>query len=242
MNTIEIIYEDADVLVINKPVGILAHADGHSKEETVADWFVARVPEAAGVGEEQTLVGGTVITRPGIVHRLDKDTSGVMILAKTQAAFAYLKRQFHDRQVEKEYRAFVYGNMKEKWGSIDRPIGRSVKDFRLRSSERGARGVLRAAVTDWECIVQNTKYAYLKLSPKTGRTHQLRVHLKAISRPIVGDTLYATEVLLASDNLGFTSLALHAHTLTLTLPRGLRQTFTAPIPEAFIAAEAAIAK
>ena len=230
---IDILYEDADVLVIDKPTGLQVHPDGRSEEETVADWFLARVPEAKGVGEPQTLQNGTVIDRPGIVHRLDRDTSGVMILAKTQAAFLHLKAEFHDRKAKKEYRAFVYGAMKEKWGTITRPIGRNSRDSRLRSAERGSKGVLRSAETDWEVFAQNDQYAYLRLMPKTGRTHQLRVHLKAIGRPIVGDTLYAPEVMRAAGDLGIPRLALHAHVLTLTLPGGELKTFTAPLPKSF---------
>lgn len=231
------LYEDNDVLVIDKPVGVQVHADGRIENETIADWFVRREPSARGVGEPQTLQDGTVIDRPGIVHRLDRDTSGIMILAKTQDAFLHLKAEFHDRRAKKEYRAFVYGTMKENEGTISRKIGRSASDPRKRSAEKGAKGTLRDAVTDWELITQNETHAYLKLLPKTGRTHQLRVHLKSISRPIVGDTLYAPQNLLAGDNLGFDRLALHAYQLTLILPNGSMQTFTADLPDSFIEAE-----
>ena len=238
---IDIIFENEDIVIINKPVGVLVHADGHGQEETIADWFSGRYPDAAGVGEEQTLVSGEVIMRPGVVHRLDRDTSGVMILAKTQDAFVHLKKQFHDRKTRKEYRAFVYGSMKELRGEIDRPIGRSAKDFRLRSAERGARGALRKAVTNWELLTQNAGYAYLRVLPKTGRTHQIRVHLKAIGRPIVGDTLYASEAQLTSPDLGIGRLALHAYALTIMLPEGEEHTFTAPLPLSFEEAKERIA-
>lgn len=242
MNDIEIIYEDEEVLVINKPAGLLVHSDGFSTDMTVADWFLARVPEAALVGEPQTLKNGVVIARPGVVHRLDKDTSGVMILAKTQKAFGHLKKQFRDRLAKKEYRAFVYGTMKEKWGTINRPIGRSKSDRRRRSAERGSTGVRRQAVTDWELILQNDQYAYLKFFPKTGRTHQIRVHGKAMSRPIVGDALYTPKLVKEMGDLGIGRLALHAHQLTLELPGGEKKTFTAPVPSVFEAALAKIAK
>lgn len=238
---ISVLYEDDDVLVINKPSGLLVHNDGRSNEETVVDWFLSRAPEARGVGEEGFAQNGTLLERSGVVHRLDKDTSGVLILAKNQNVFVHLKEQFHDRHTKKEYRAFVYGTMKEKWGTIDRPIGRSSKDFRLRSAQRGAKGTLRDAVTDWELVGQNDVYAYLKLFPKTGRTHQIRVHLKAINRPVVCDELYAPESLRQSDNLGFTRLALHAHKITITLPSGEEATFIAPQPEDFENAEVTLA-
>ena len=229
-----ILFENDDVLVIDKPSGMRVHNDGHGEGETVAEWFLRRVPEARGVGEAQTLADGTPIERSGIVHRLDRDTSGVLILAKTQPAYEHLKKQFHDRLARKEYRAFVYGLMKDKWGTIDRPIGRSAKSPKLRSAQRGAKGTLRDAVTSWELIGQSYSHAYLKLRPKTGRTHQLRVHLKAIDRPIVMDPLYATEHHRTNmDNLGFERLALHAHILELVLPNGEEQRFIAPMPQTF---------
>lgn len=229
-----VLFENGEVMVIDKPSGMRIHNDGSGTGETVAEWFIRRQPTAAGVGEHQTLQDGTPIERSGVVHRLDRDTSGVLILAKTQPAYEHLKKQFHDRLARKEYRAFVYGLMKETWGTIDRPIGRSAKSPQLRSAQRGAKGVLRDAVTEWELIGQSYSHAYLKLKPKTGRTHQLRVHLKAIDRPIVMDPLYATEHHRTTmDTLGFNRLALHAHQLELTLPNGEEQRLIAPMPHMF---------
>jgi 23S rRNA pseudouridine1911/1915/1917 synthase len=240
-NSIEILFENEDVVVINKPAGLLVHADGKEKASTVVDWFLAHVPTAKGVGEPGRAQDGSDLERSGVVHRLDRDTSGVLILTKHQEAFLHMKAQFHDHHIRKEYRAFVYGTMKEKWGTIDRPIGRSVKDFRLRSAEKGARGTLRPSVTDWELIGQSTTHAYLKLFPKTGRTHQLRAHLKSISRPIVGDTLYAPEPLLLSDSLGFTRLALHAYHITFRLMNEEEMTCLAPLPLDFEIASTTLA-
>lgn len=234
---IGILYEDNDVIVIDKPAGMLVHSDGRSDEPTVVDWFLSRVPSAKGVGEPGRAQDGTPLERSGVVHRLDKDTSGVLVLAKTPEAFTHLKAQFHDRLAKKEYHAFVYGTMKDRWGTIDRAIGRSARDFRLRSAERGARGTLRPAVTDWECLMQSGGHAYLKVSPRTGRTHQIRVHLKAIGHPIIADQLYASADLLKKDTLGFVRLALHARSLTLTLPNGSVGTYTAPFPQDFVRAQ-----
>lgn len=236
-NEIKIIYEDDDVLVVNKPAGLLVHPDGHKPADTVVDWFLTRCPQAREVGESQLSSTGEKLERSGVVHRLDRDTSGVLILAKHQAAFEALKRQFHDRLARKEYRAFVYGLMSEVWGSINRPIGRHARDFRLRSAERGSRGQRRQAVTDWECLAsgqyEGEAFSYLKLKPKTGRLHQIRVHLKAISRPVVGDTLYAPKQVAISNNLGLNRLALHAFRLRLVLPVGREECFEAPLPESF---------
>lgn len=236
MNEPTVIFESDAVLVLDKPVGMLVHAGAGTaaNSQTVVDWFLTRAPEAQGVGESQTNADDHPIERSGVVHRLDRDTSGVMILAKTQAAYDHLKRQFHDRVAKKEYRALVYGYMNQRWGTIDRPIGRSAKDWRLRSAQRGAKGTLREAVTDWERIGQGEHdgepFAYVKLKPQTGRMHQLRVHLKAIDRPIVGDTLYAGAKRTQSNNLDLDRLALHAHVLDITVPDGELQRFIAPVP------------
>ena len=239
--SIVVLYEDDDVIVIHKPSGIKVHEDGRTEGATVVDWLLARTPSVLGVGEPGKAPDGTLLERSGVVHRLDRDTSGVLMLVKHQEAFLHMKAQFHDRLVTKEYRAFVYGTMKEKWGTISRPIGRSSTNFKLRSADKGARGLMRDAVTDWELIGQSTIHAYLRLLPKTGRMHQLRVHLKSISRPIVGDTLYAPETLRSAGDLGFTRLALHAYSLTCTLPSGEKKTFIAPIPADFEHAETALA-
>ncbi len=234
---IEILFKNDDVVVINKPVGLMVHPDGFSDEDTLVDWFLSRTPQASGVGEIQLSQKGEPLERSGIVHRLDKETSGVMILAKNQEAFEHLKKQFHDRLVQKEYRAFVYGPIRERWGSINRPIGRSSKDFRLRSAQHGAKGEMREASTDWECIgtgrYKDEPFSYMKLKPKTGRTHQIRVHLQALGKPIVGDTLYAKSEIKESNNLDFERLALHAHILEILLPNGEDKRFIASLPQIF---------
>lgn len=228
---IPILFEDDDVVVINKPTNMLVHDDGEEGVgETVVSWFIAHCPSAQGVGEPGVAKDGTPVDRSGVVHRLDRETSGVLVLAKNQKAFMHLKAQFQSRHVFKEYRAFVYGAMKEKWGRINRPIGRSSKDFRLRSAQRGARGMLREAVTEWELIGQGGAHAYLKVFPKTGRTHQIRVHLKAINHPVVCDALYAPQM---PCELGFGRLALHAHILGFELPSGSAKRFMAPLPQEF---------
>ncbi len=230
----QILFENDDVLVLNKPVGVLVHEDGTGEGETVVEWFESYCPAVVGVGEPGKSPKGEELRRSGVVHRLDKDTSGVLILAKTQTAHQHLKAQFHDRLVKKEYRAIVYGAMRERWGTINKPIGRSPQDFRLRSAMPGAKGTMREAVTDWECIgnglVDGEHFSYLKVRPKTGRTHQIRVHLRAVERPIVCDPLYAVQMSGNSHNLGLTRLALHAHILELILPNETHGRFMAPVP------------
>lgn len=241
-----ILFEDADVLVIEKPYGWLTHPDGKTKAPSVSEWFVAHVPAAHGVGEAEQTNDGEPLERSGIVHRLDRETSGILVLAKTADAHAHLKEQFHDRLAKKEYRAFVYGRLNDRWGTINRPIGRSAKDPRRRSAERGAKGVLREAITDFERIgmgeYEGESFSYVKLRPKTGRTHQLRCHLRALDRPIVCDGLYAEHKLRSSNNLNLDRLALHAHILELTLPNGELQRFIAPVPHDFERAAERIAE
>ncbi len=242
-----VIYEDNDVLVINKPEGWIVHEDGKTEgAPIVVDWFLRRVPTALGVGEVGYSPKGTELNRSGIVHRLDRDTSGALILAKTQEAHQFLKQQFKDRNVYKEYRAFVHGRIHDRWGTINRPIGRSSKDHRLRSAMKGAKGLMREAITDLERIgvgeYEGEAFSYLKLVPKTGRTHQLRVHLRAIDRPIVNDELYAIHVTPKSNNLGLKRMALHAYILELTLPNGQNERFIAPVPHVFEEAAERIAE
>lgn len=231
---IPILYEDEHVLVINKPYGIATHPDGKSEEKTVSDWFAEMYPDSKNVGEPIKTNSGTEITKPGVVHRLDKETSGVLILAKDQETFLFLKQQFKDRKVKKIYHAFVYGTVKEDNGTIERPIGKSAKDFRLRSAQRGARGKLRPATTLYRTLQRGHDVSYVELEPKTGRTHQLRAHLKAINHPVVCDKLYAPK---RECIFGFTRLALHASSLELKIISGKTIRFEAPFPADFKAAQ-----
>ena len=178
-------------------------------------------------------MGDKEVHRPGIVHRLDRDTSGVLLIAKNQEAYVHLKQQFKESNVTKVYRAFLYGAPKDVEGVIDLPIGRSNKDFRLRSAEKHPRGKLREALTKYKVLEVGGEYSYIEANPKTGRTHQLRAHFKSLQHPIVCDPLYAPKRECA---LGFNRLALHAYSLTLTLPNGTTLCAEAPLPKDFIGA------
>ena len=226
---INIIFENDEVLAVDKPAGLVVHSDGKTKEPNLTDWVVENYPEMENVGEK-AVYDGKEIARPGIVHRLDRETSGVMLLAKTQESFENLKKQFQERETKKIYNAFVYGPMKEEEATIDRPIGKSKSDFRKWSAQRGARGELREAVTDYKVLEKSKEFSYLEVSPKTGRTHQIRVHLKAINYPVVCDKLYAPKRECA---LGFDRLALHARSITFALLNGENVTVEADLPEDF---------
>ena len=237
---ITILYEDADVVVVNKPAGLVVHADGKTVEPALTDWVLENYPETKGVGEPTKLSNGKMIDRSGIVHRLDRETSGVMVVAKNQKAFEFLKKQFQEREMEKTYRAFVYGEVKNDEGVIDRPIARSTSDFRKWTAQRGRRGREREAVTEYKVLARtpappvggagNSDFSFLDVRPKTGRTHQIRVHFKAISHPVVCDKLYAPK---RECGLGFTRLALHAFSLKFRLPTGGELTRGGPYPGGF---------
>lgn len=233
---IHILYEDDEVLAINKPAGLVVHSDGRTKEETLVDWVHMHYPQIAldEVGESIMLTGGGEIKKPGIVHRIDRETSGVLLIAKTHASFQNLKAQFQERTIKKNYKALAYGVFKELQGTIDRPIGRSTSDFRRWSAEYGARGGLREAVTEYQVLgageMGGMKLSYLNVFPHTGRTHQIRVHLKAVGHPILCDKLYAPKM---PCMLGFDRVALHASSIVFRTMKGEERRVEAPLPSDF---------
>lgn len=216
---IKILYEDDDILAIDKPAGIAVHNDAEGNQDyTIADWVLDNYPKMKGVGEEtpsEDEEGG--IERSGIIHRLDKDTSGVLLLAKNQQAYKFLKKQFQDKTIKKVYQAIIYGNLKNDTGIIDRPIGRSKVEFRSKAVGPSTRGELKTAITYYKVLERFPKYSLLELRPRTGRTHQLRVHLKSMSHPIVCDSVYAKGQLCLP---GLKRHALHAVSIEFKLPNG----------------------
>jgi 23S rRNA pseudouridine1911/1915/1917 synthase len=231
-----ILYEDDYVVAINKPAGLVVHSDGlpaqvgKTKEKNLTDWILEKYPEIKEVGEPSRSANGEIIFRPGIVHRLDRETSGVMLIAKTQESFESLKKQFQNHEIKKTYHAFVLGELKKDKDVIDRPIGRSSQDFRMWSAQRGARGELREAITEYKVLHKTKEYSFVEVIPKTGRTHQIRVHFKSIHHPLVADSLYAPE---NSQILGFKRLALHSHSIVFKNLKGIECRVEAPYPEDF---------
>lgn len=247
LKSIPILYEDKDVLVIHKPAGLVVHSDGRTKEPTLVEWILKKYPKIKGVGDpifvkdkarptEQSFGRGLMIKdseqsldRSGIVHRLDRETSGALIIAKNQEAFYFLKHQFKKQEIHKTYHAFVYGKVKNDDGLIDRPIARSRTNPVLWSATRGRKGEDREAITEYRVLQRGGDYSFLELYPRTGRTHQLRVHLKAINYPIVADKLYSKN----EPALGFKRLALHSRLISFMLPSGKRMSVEAPYPPDF---------
>lgn len=257
MLSIPILYEDDDVLVINKPAGLVVHSDGRTKEPTVVDWILEKYPKIKGVGDPIFVKDKGLkikdsersLDRSGIVHRLDRETSGALLIAKNQTSFARLKKQFQRQRVRKIYHAFVYGSVKHDEGVIDRPIARSSTNPVLWSAMRGKKGEEREAVTEY-LVLSRFKdsaghgFSFLELRPRTGRTHQIRVHLKAINYPVVCDKLYAPPRLLSESMrggwpkkervLGFSRLALHSRSISFTHPStGKKVMAEAPYPKDF---------
>ncbi|PCI21379.1 RluA family pseudouridine synthase [Candidatus Wolfebacteria bacterium] len=237
---IDILYEDNDIVAIYKPVGLMVHSDGRTKDATLVDWILERYSEMKEVGEPMTIIDSKTkeeveLPRPGIVHRLDKDTSGVLLIAKNQKSFFHLKDQFQNRTVQKTYRTIVWGSIKNDEGEIDKPIARSKSDFRLWSAQRGARGLAREAITLYEVLdrfkVNVDTFTYIEVKPKTGRTHQIRVHMKYLNHPVVCDSLYAPKR--TCPILGMSRLALHAYSIEFILLNGEKITVEAPLPDDF---------
>jgi 23S rRNA pseudouridine1911/1915/1917 synthase len=231
MNLVQqIIYEDEDILAINKPAGLIVHPDGRTTEPSVSAWLVEKYPDTQGVGEMVEFDDGTSLDRSGVVHRLDRDTSGALLLAKSRKGFECLKEQFQTRTIEKVYYAFIYGSMKEPHGTISLPIGKSGGDFRKFSAGRGAKGEMREATTYFQVLKEGEGVSLVEVKPKTGRTHQIRVHFQALQRPVVADPLYAPT---KPKLLGFDRLALHAHKVIFEDTEGETHTVIAPFPEDF---------
>ncbi|HEY4516315.1 MAG TPA: RluA family pseudouridine synthase [Candidatus Paceibacterota bacterium] len=240
---VSIIAETDEVLVLNKPAGLIVHSDGRTEEPSLADWIVEHYPALADVGEPWLSPQGERVLLPGIAHRLDRTTSGVMLIAKTPEMYAYLKQEFKERRVEKVYRAFVHGRMEQEEGRIVAEIVRSSEPPRRWYARQCDEGDKRAAITDWlliknldstnghsnvlQNVAMTAEAAYIEVRPKTGRTHQIRVHFASVAHPLVADHLYSGD---RPPILGFTRPALHAYSVSLHLPNGDAATFTAPLP------------
>ncbi len=256
---IKVLYEDTNMVAIDKPSGISVHGDGKSKEKTLVDWILKEYPKMKNVGEP-IISNGAEIAKPGIVHRLDRETSGVLLLAKNAKAYEFLKNQFKGREIKKTYHAIVSGFLKNDKGIVNKPIGRSPSDFRRHLAGRGARGTLREAITEYKVLKRfevpacknfsscalplrggtlgdknfhkptPEKFTYLEIYPKTGRTHQIRVHMKFLNHPVACDELYNPGKPCPH---GISRLALHAKSIEFTDMKGKKVLIESPIPLQF---------
>jgi 23S rRNA pseudouridine1911/1915/1917 synthase len=235
---LNILYEDEDCIVINKAPGMVVHPAAGRSSGTLVNALLHHCPDLQGIGGER---------RPGIVHRLDKDTSGAMIIAKSDMAYQQLARQFKERSVSKEYLALVWGKLEPATGIIDRPIGRHRSDRKKMSSVYFL-AKRRPAVTEWSVekyfmvpadTASATWLSWLRLKPRTGRTHQIRVHLADLKYPLVGDKVYArignSRATVKEEESRvdiFSRQALHAEKLEIDHPRsGERMKFFAPLAD-----------
>ena len=228
----KILFEDENIVALNKPAGLIVHPDGKNDEPAVIDFLINKFPKIIGVGEPMVLSSGDEIQRPGIVHRIDRDTSGVLLVAKTTEGYFHLKEQFLERKIRKTYHTFVYGSLKAERGIISKPIGRSSGGVR-RWAVSGIRGEVREAITKYKVIKETPEASFLEVWPLTGRTHQIRVHLKSIHHAIVCDGLYAPQ---GKPMLGFDRLALHASRIVFKDLKGKEVEVVATFPEDFVRA------
>lgn len=223
-----VLYEDADVVVIDKPAGLVVHPAAGHPDQTLVNALLFHVKDLSGVGGE---------IRPGIVHRLDKDTSGVMIIAKHDDAHRKLSADWNTDRVRKEYVALVYGSPSSERGTVDAPIGRDPRDRKRMAVVAGG----RAAITDYELAERLRYVSLIRCRLRTGRTHQIRVHMKHLGHPIVGDPLYSgpqwrgiPEKRVQKVLSSLERQMLHAAKITFVHPStGTSMTFEAPLPDDF---------
>jgi 23S rRNA pseudouridine1911/1915/1917 synthase len=214
---IDIVYEDAYIAVINKPQGMVVHPAPGNFTGTMVGALLFRIKDLSGIGGEM---------RPGIVHRLDKDTSGLLVVAKNDEAHASLSKQIAERSAKRIYAAIVHGNIREDELTIDKPVGRSRSDRKkMAVDERG-----RSAVTHIKVLERFGEFTYIEAALETGRTHQIRVHMASMGRPVAGDTVYGPKKPMLHEN----GQLLHAKELHLRHPAtGEEMVFHAPLPGYF---------
>lgn len=215
---LDILYQDADVVIINKPCGMVVHPAAGNEDGTLVNALLYHVHDLSGIGGEM---------RPGIVHRLDKDTSGLILIAKNDRAHAALSAQFKERSMEKHYRAVAFGNFREESGLIDAPIARHPVDRKKMAVVPDG----KPSQTEWKVLERLKSATYLDVHLLTGRTHQIRVHMNSIGHSLLGDPIYAPNI---RTHVHIPRLMLHAYSLAFTHPAsGERMELFAPLPKEF---------
>jgi len=229
MSDVTVLFEDSDFIIVHKPAGLLVHGmRSHENQETLVHWLLERYPDIRDVGDDPEM-------RPGIVHRLDRDTSGVLVIARRKSSFEYAKKLFQHHEIKKRYLALVVGVPKENSGIIDKPI-RLVRGTVRHTVWGKGDTLVKEAKTKYSLIQvfgdeAGRSYALVAVEPLTGRTHQIRVHLNSIGHPIVGDKLYGGKTSVArGESLGLHRQFLHAETIEFTGPSGNRLRVSAALP------------
>lgn len=216
---LDILYQDGDIVIVNKPCGMVVHPAAGNEDRTLVNALLYHVHDLSGIGGEM---------RPGIVHRLDKDTSGLIVIAKNDRAHIAMSEQFKQRSMEKHYRAVAFGSFAQESGLIDAPIARHPVDRKKMAIVAGG----KPSQTEWTVIERLKGATYLDVHLLTGRTHQIRVHMQSISHPLLGDKIYAPHIKPA---VHIPRLMLHAYSLAFDHPiTGKHMEITAPIPETFL--------
>lgn len=228
---LNIVYEDKDIIVLNKQAGISVHPSVNEPCGTIANALIAKYPELVGVGEDPI--------RPGIVHRLDKDTSGLLVVAKNQKTFEFLKKEWQEGKVVKKYLTLVWGHLKKDGGEIRSELARSLKDFRKRmvlkpEKKTGKefyhrKAVIKGklAITEYKLLRNYKDFSLVEAYPKTGRMHQIRVHMASLGHPVVGDKIYGKNKKIPE---GLTRQFLHAYYLSFSL-FGKKLAFETDLPD-----------
>lgn len=228
----KIIYKDQDLLIINKPAGLLVHNPKLNNPKldllvsgqnlTLVDWLIKNYPEIKKVGDQPKI-------RPGIVHRLDKDTSGVLIIARNQKSFEYLKKLFQEKKIKKTYLMLIWGKISPKTGLIKKPIGLKAGSIKRTVITKKAK-MVKEAITAYKVIkflkLGNWQFSLVEAEPFTGRTHQIRLHFNSINHPVVGDKLYGRKIMPE----GLKRQFLHAESVEFDLPKGGRIKAEADLP------------
>lgn len=244
---LNVVYEDEDIVVINKQAGISVHPSINESSGTIVNALIAKYPEIIRVGDDPI--------RPGIVHRLDKDTSGLLVIARNQKAFEFLKKEWQEGKVVKKYFTLVWGLPKKEKGEIVSELARSLKDFRKRivvnpvrnrtragapvgpmgrvvsnevKPEKGGNIMGKRAITEYKVIKKYKNYSLIEVYPKTGRMHQIRVHMASLGHPVAGDKVYGKKKKIPE---GLSRHFLHAYYLSFSLPNGKKLALEADLPQ-----------
>lgn len=208
---IQVIFEDKNILALNKPSGLVVHPFPDSDEYTLLDFLKEKYPDTFNIKNEKILQNSLVLNLGGVVHKLDRETSGIIIVAKNEKSFLELQKLFQERKIQKTYVAKVSGEIAEKEFIIDAPLGREKKDYRQVANPTNPRGELREAITHVNVLDIKDESSLVELKPVTGRTHQLRAHMKYINHSILGDKVYGDK------NDGYERLMLHAKKIEFEL-------------------------